>query len=85
MREVGRLKGIKKYQGNEVNLVIDYHPALRCLSGILKQLQSMVNCSDNLDKIISKEPLICYRRPKTLKILWSALNCVRLRLRSQGF
>ena len=52
-REVDRLTLLfntegKKEQGNGVNLVIDYHPALTCLSGIFKELQSVVNWSDVL-------------------------------------
>ena len=71
-REVDRLTLLfntegKKEQGNGVNLVIDYHPALRCLYGIFRELQSVVNWSDVLSKIIPKQPLICYRRPKNLK------------------
>ena len=71
-REVDRLTLLfstegKKEQGNGVNLVIDYHPALRCLYGIFRELQSVVNWSDDLSKIIPKQPLICYRRPKNLK------------------
>ena len=71
-REVDRLtllfnsKG-KKEQGNGVYLVIDYHPALRFLYGIFQELQSVFNRSDVLSKIIPKQPLICYRRPKNLK------------------
>ena len=57
----------KKEQGNGVNLVIDYHPALRGLYGIFKELQSMVNCSADLGKITLKGPLIRYQRPKNLK------------------
>ena len=57
----------KKDQSKGVNLVIDYHPALRCLYGVFKELQSLVNFSAVLSKIIPKEPMICYRRPKNLK------------------
>ena len=70
-REVDRCnlfdRGEKKEQSNGVNLVINYHPALRCLYGIFKELQSLVNLSAVLSKIIPKEPMICYRRPKNLK------------------
>ena len=70
-REVDRFnlfdRGEKNEQSNGVNLVIDYHPALRCLYGIFKELQSVVNLSAVLGKIIPKEPMICYRRPKNLK------------------
>ena len=70
-REVDRCnlfdRGEKKDQSNGVNLVIDYHPALRCLYIIFKELQSLVNLSAVLSKIIPKEPMICYRRPKNLK------------------
>ena len=63
----------KNEQGNGVNLVIDYHLALRCLYGIFREL---LNWSDVLSKIIPKEPLICYRRPTNLKD-----NLVRAKLR----
>ena len=70
-REVDRLslfgRGDKNEQRNGVNLDIDYHPALRCLYGIFKEIQSVVNLSAVLGKIIPREPLICYRRPKNLK------------------
>ena len=46
-REVDRFnlfdRGEKKEQSSGVNLVIAYHPALRCLYGISKELQSVVN------------------------------------------
>ena len=60
-------RGEKKEQSRGVNLVIDYYPTLRCLHGIFKELQSVVNLSAVLSKIIPKEPMICYRRPKNLK------------------
>ena len=70
-REVDRFnlfdRGEKNKQSNGVNLVIDYHPAFRGLYGIFKELQSVVNLSAVLGKIIPKEPMICYRRPKNLK------------------
>ena len=51
------IEGRKKEQSG-VNLVIDYHPALRCLYGIFKELQSVVNLSAVLSKVIPKEPMI---------------------------
>ena len=38
---IKRVKKIKIMHG--VKLVIDYHPALRCLYGIFRELQSVVN------------------------------------------
>ena len=39
---------------------------LRCLYGIFKEVQSVVNLLADVGKIIPKEPLICYCRPKNL-------------------
>ena len=60
-----RKEGVKK--SNRNCFVIDYHPALRVLYNIFRELQVIVNWSERFLSIIPEPPMVCFRRSKNLK------------------
>ena len=47
--------------------VIDYHPALRQLYGIFRELQNIVGLSGDFLSVMPEPPMICFRRSKSLE------------------
>jgi hypothetical protein len=47
--------------------VIDYHPALRVLYNIFRELQVIVSWSERFLSIMPELPMVCFRRSINLK------------------
>ena len=47
--------------------MVDYHPALRALYDIFRELQVIVSWSERFLHIMSEPPMVCFRRTKNLK------------------
>ena len=58
-----RVKG----RDNRVCLVLDFHPALGSLNGILQEMQGIVEMSSDFFKDLPEKPLLSFRRPRNLK------------------
>ena len=51
---------------NRVPLVITFHPALKPLTHIIKQIQPILRNDQCLQKILPKPPIVAYRKPSNL-------------------
>ena len=49
-----------------IPLVIDYHPALPDITGILRKYQPLLHCSDVLRTAVPELPIVTFRRPFNL-------------------
>ena len=56
-----------KKKEDRICLVLDFHPALKELFGILHELHSIVGLSENFLKVLPEKPLLSFRRPRNLK------------------
>ena len=66
--------------------VVDYHPALRALYDIFRELHVIVSWSERFLRIMPEPPMVCFRRAKilNLKTIWFVQNCERKRKQSWG-
>ena len=62
-------------ENNKSNFIIDYHPALREIYGIFRELQNIIGLSSKFLSVMPEPPMVCFRRSKNLKD-----NLVRARL-----
>ena len=60
-----RKEGVKN--SNRNCFVIDFHPALRVLYNIFRELQVIVSWSERFLSIMPEQPMGCFRRSKNLK------------------
>jgi hypothetical protein len=60
-----RKVGVKN--SNRNCFVIYYHPALRVLNNIFRELQVIVSWSEKFFSIMREPPMVCFRRSKNLK------------------
>ena len=63
------LKYQTKSKSDHTPLVLTYHPHLRPINKIVKNLQPLLNKDPHLNQIFSTPPLISYRQPPNLKLL----------------
>ena len=82
MRGVNRNNLLKRKEGIENSnrncFVVDYHPALRVLYEIFRELQGIVAWSERFLYIMPEPPMVCFRRTKNLKD-----HLVRAKLRKE--
>ena len=52
---------------DRISCVVDYHPAMNCLSQIFRELQALVGLSAEFAKVLKESPLLSFRRPRNLK------------------
>ena len=68
---VNRNNLLKRKEGiansNRTCFAVDYHPALRVLYEIFRQLQGIVGWSERFLHIMPLPPMVCFRRTKNLK------------------
>ena len=62
-QEGGRIRR----ENNRSIFVIDYHPALKELYGIFRELQNIVGLSGDFPSVMPEPPMMCFRRSKSLK------------------
>ena len=71
VRGVNRNSLLKQKEGIENSdrncFVVDYHPALRVLYEIFRELQGIVDWSERFLQIMPEPPMVCFRRTKNLK------------------
>ena len=71
MRKVDRNNLLMRKEGvknsNRNCFVIDYHPALRVLYNIFRELQVIVSWSERFLSIMPEPPMVCFRRSENLK------------------
>ena len=71
VREVNRNSLFKRKEGAEHSnrncFVVDYHPALRALYNIFRELHVIVSWSERFLRIMPEPPMVCFRRAKNLK------------------
>jgi hypothetical protein len=56
-------------ENNKSTFIIDYHPALREIYGIFRELQNIVGLSSKFLSVMPEPPMamVCFRRSKNLK------------------
>ena len=71
-------EALLKYQTKSISdrtpLVLTYHPHLRLINKIFKKLQPLLNKDPHLNQIFSAPPLISYRQPPNLKLLFTSAS-----------
>ena len=67
-QNVALLKYQTKSKSDRTPLVLTYHPHLRPINKIVKNLQTLLNKDSHLNQIFSTPPLISYRQPPNLKL-----------------
>ena len=71
VREVNRNNLFKQKEGVEHSnrncFVVDYHPALRALYNIFRELHVIVSWSERFLHIMPEPPMVCFRQAKNLK------------------
>ena len=72
-------------ESNKSTFIIDYHPALREIYGIFRELQNIVGLSSKFLSVMPEPPMVCFRRSKTLKTILFRLDCISLRLQLEGW
>ena len=68
------LKYQTKLESYRTPLVLTYHPYLRPINKIVKNLQPLLNKDPYLNQIFSVPPLISYRQPPNLKLLLTSAS-----------
>ena len=68
------LKYQTKSKSDRTPLVLTYHPHLRPINKIVKNLQHLLNKDQHFSKIFSTPPLISYRQPPNLKLLLTSAS-----------
>ena len=63
-----------KSKSDRTPLVLTYHPHLRPINKIVKNLQPLLNKDPHLHQIFSTPPLISYRQPPNLKLLLTSAS-----------
>ena len=58
---------LRKCTNSRVPLVVQYHPGLPDIRGILSSLQPALHQSVRLQQAIPETPLLCFKQPKSLK------------------
>ena len=75
----GRCSDKKK---DQVPLVVTFHPALNELRGIVKQLHTMLDASEEHRKSFREQPLVVFRRAPKLKDIFVRAKLPRIQTRS---
>ena len=68
------LKYQTKSKSDRTPLVLTYHPHLRPINKIVKNLQPLLYKDPHLNQIFSTPPLISYRQPPNLKLLLTSAS-----------
>ena len=68
------LKYQTKSESDRTPLVLTYHFYLRPINKIVKNLQPLLNKDPHLNQIFSQPPLISYRQPPNLKLLFTSAS-----------
>ena len=68
------LKCQTKSESDRTPLVLTYHPYLRSINKIVKNLQPLLNKDPHLNQIFSQPPLISYRQPPNFKLLLTSAS-----------
>ena len=68
------LKYQTKSKSDRTPLVLTYHPHLRPINKIVKNLQPLLNKDPHLNQTFSTPPLISYRQPPNLKLLLTSAS-----------
>ena len=63
-----------KSKSDRTPLVLIYHPHLKPINKIVKNLQPLLNKDPHLNQIFSTPPLISYRQPANLKLLLTSAS-----------
>ena len=53
--------------GNRVPLVVEFHPALKEINGIVEALWPILETSERMRDVFGSRPIVSYKRPKNLK------------------
>ena len=73
------LKYQTKLESYRTPLVLTYHPYLRPINKIVKNLQPLLNKDPYLNQIFPAPPLISYRQPPNLKLLLTSASLLNER------